>query len=137
MPISTGTPYAHLPLLCRAKLLQSCLNLCNPVDHSPPGSSVHWILQARILDWAAVSFSTPYLGCCNPQQTIYFLTLSRVPFTEKAMAPHSSTVAWKIPWMEEPGRLQSMRSLRVGPDRSDLAAAAPTPVPLPGEVHGA
>ena len=32
---------------------------------------------------------------------------------EKAMATHSSTLAWKIPWMEEPGRLQSMRSLRV------------------------
>ena len=32
------------------------------------------------------------------------------------MAPHSSTLAWKIPWMEEPGRLQSMRSLRVGHD---------------------
>ena len=35
---------------------------------------------------------------------------------EKAMAPHSSTVAWKIPWMEEPVRLQSMGSLRVGHD---------------------
>ena len=35
---------------------------------------------------------------------------------EKAMAPHSSTFAWKIPWMEEPGRLQSMGSLRVGHD---------------------
>ena len=32
---------------------------------------------------------------------------------EKAMAPHSSTLAWKIPWTEEPGRLQSMGSLRV------------------------
>ena len=32
----------------------------------------------------------------------------------KAMAPHSSTVAWKTPWMEEPGRLQSMGPLRVG-----------------------
>ena len=32
------------------------------------------------------------------------------------MAPHSSTLAWKIPWMEEPGRLQSMGSLRVGRD---------------------
>ena len=32
---------------------------------------------------------------------------------EKAMAPHSSTLAWKIPWMEEPGRLQSLGSLRV------------------------
>ena len=35
---------------------------------------------------------------------------------EKAMAPHSSTLAWNIPWMEEPGRLQSMGSLRVGHD---------------------
>ena len=36
--------------------------------------------------------------------------------TEKAMAPHSSTLAWKIPWIEEPGGLQSMGSLRVGHD---------------------
>ena len=35
---------------------------------------------------------------------------------EKAMAPHSSTLAWKIPWMEEPGRVHSMGSLRVGHD---------------------
>ena len=35
---------------------------------------------------------------------------------EKAMAPHSNTLAWKIPWMEEPGGLQSMGSLRVGDD---------------------
>ena len=36
-----------------------------------------------------------------------------VKATEKAMATHSSTLAWKIPWTEEPGRLQSMGSLRV------------------------
>ena len=36
--------------------------------------------------------------------------------TEKAMAPHSSTLAWKIPWKEEPDGLQSMGSLRVGHD---------------------
>ena len=36
--------------------------------------------------------------------------------SEKAMAAHSSTLAWKIPWMEEPGRLQSMGSLRVRHD---------------------
>ena len=37
-------------------------------------------------------------------------------FLEKAMAPHSSTLAWKIPWTEEPGRLQSMGSLKVRSD---------------------
>ena len=40
------------------------------------------------------------------------------------MAPQSSTLAWKIPWMEEPGRLQSVGSHRAGHDWSDLAAAA-------------
>ena len=43
---------------------------------------------------------------------------------EKAMAPHSSTLAWKIPWTEEPGGLQSMGLQRVGHDWSDLAAVA-------------
>ena len=38
------------------------------------------------------------------------------PFLEKAMGPHSSTLAWKIPWMEEPGKLQSIGSLRVRND---------------------
>ena len=36
---------------------QSCLTLCDPMDCSPPGSSVHGILQARILEWVAISFS--------------------------------------------------------------------------------
>ena len=39
---------------------------------------------------------------------IAFNMLRYIPSTEKAMAPHSSTLAWKIPWAEEPGRLQSM-----------------------------
>ena len=44
--------------------------------------------------------------------------------SEKAMAPHSSTLAWKIPWTEEAGRLQPMGSHRVRQDWSDLVAAA-------------
>ena len=38
------------------------------------------------------------------------------PILEKAMAPHSSTLAWRVPWTEEPGGLQSMGSVRVGHD---------------------
>ena len=53
--------------------------------------------------------------------------------TEKATAPHSSTLAWKIPWMEEPGRLPSMGSHRVGHDWSDLAVAAATYVNFRGQ----
>ena len=46
-----------------AKLLQSCPTICNPMDSRLPGSSVHGILQARILEWVAISFSRE---SCNP-----------------------------------------------------------------------
>ena len=62
------------------------------------------------------------------------------------MATHSSTLAWKIPWMEEPGRLQSMGSLKVGQDWATSLSLftfmhwrrkwQPTPVFLPGESQG-
>ena len=44
-------------MLCYAKSLQSCPTLCDPIDGSPPGSPVPGILQARTLEWAAISFS--------------------------------------------------------------------------------
>ena len=62
---------------------------------------------------------------------------------EKEMAPHSSVLAWRIPWMEESGRLQSMGSLRVGRDftftfpfQALEKKWQPTPVFLPGESQG-
>ena len=65
---------------------------------------------------------------------------------DKAMAPHSSTLAWKIPWMEEPGRLQSTGSLRIGYDWATSLSLftfmhwrrkwQPTPAFLPGESQG-
>ena len=48
-----------------AKLLQSCPTLCDPIDGSLPGSSVHGILQARILEWGAIAFSSM---CYNETQ---------------------------------------------------------------------
>ena len=45
------------PIAAAAKLLQSCLTLCDPIDGSPPGSPVPGILQARTLEWVAISFS--------------------------------------------------------------------------------
>ena len=64
----------------------------------------------------------------------------------KAMAAHSRTLAWKIPWTEEPGGLQSMGSLRIGPDWATSLSLftfmhwrrkwQPTPVFLPGESQG-
>ena len=66
--------------------------------------------------------------------------------SEKATAPHSSTLAWKIPWTEKPGGLQSMGLLRVGYDWATSLSLftfmhwrrkwQPTPVFLPGESQG-
>ena len=80
----------------------------------------------------------------------FFLSLSLSLFWGEgcliSMAPHSSTLAWKIPWMEDPGRLQSMGSLRVGHDCVTSLSLftfmhwrrkwQPTPMFLPGESQG-
>ena len=51
------TTRLSLGKLAAAKLLQSCPTLCDPIDGSPPGSPVPGILQARTLEWVAISFS--------------------------------------------------------------------------------
>ena len=55
---------------------------------------------------------------CSIKIRVVYAILQSGEFNKdsKAVAPHSSTLAWKIPWMDEPGRLQSMGSLRVGHD---------------------
>ena len=52
----------HFLLQCmevksQSEVAQSCLTLCDPMDCSPPGSSVHGILQVRVLEWGAIAFS--------------------------------------------------------------------------------
>ena len=54
---NTQTSVKNHKATAAAKSLQSCLTLCNPIDGSPPGSTVPGILQARTLEWVAISFS--------------------------------------------------------------------------------
>ena len=85
-------------------------------------------------------------SCHTAGSIIRWITASYCPGMEKAMAPHSSTLAWKIPRKEEPGRLQFMGSLRVGHDWATSLWLVtfmhwrrkwqPTPVFLPGESQG-
>ena len=58
---------------CCAQSLQSCPTLCNPVDRSPPASSVYGIIQARILEWVAISFSR---GLNRPSNWTYISYVS-------------------------------------------------------------
>ena len=50
--------FSNNPAATAAKSLQSCPTLCNPMDGSPPGSAIPGILQARTLEWVAISFSS-------------------------------------------------------------------------------
>ena len=105
--------------------------------------AVHGIgkIWTWLSDWTTTSEGAELLGHRN--MTIYLPLIGNL---EKAMAPHSSTLAWKIPWMEEPGGLQSMGSLRVGHDWATSLSIftfmhwrrkwQPTTVFLPGESQG-
>ena len=66
-PFTHSIPPANIQFLpavpAAAKSLQSCLTLCDPIDGSPPGSPIPRILQARTLEWVAISFSKEKLAC--------------------------------------------------------------------------
>ena len=97
------------------------------------------VLQILLLPKSTLFWKLTY----NIHNSWYFSPL----FTNsQSMAPHSSTLAWKIPWAEEPGRLKSMGSLRVKHDWATSLSIfkfmprrskrQPTPVFLPGESQG-
>jgi len=67
-------------LLVHSKLLQSCLTLCDPMDCSLPGSSVRGILQARILEWVAISSSRESSQPMNQTHTSYVSFIGRQVF---------------------------------------------------------
>ena len=129
----------------QVKATQSCPTLCDPMD-----DTVHWILQAKILQvgkipcrrerlptlvfwprefhglycpWGSqrvrhawATFTAQTVKCLPAMWETRVWSLGREDPLEKEMATHSSIHVWKIPWTEEPGRLQSMGSQRVGHD---------------------
>ena len=129
-----ATPW---PVTCQAPLSMgfSRQNYWSGLPYPPPedlliqGLNPHFL---SLLHWQRVFF--------------FFLFTTSSTWENKAMAPHSSTLAWKIPWTEEPGRLQSMGSLGVGHDWVTSLSLftfmlwrrkwQPTPVFLLGESQG-
>ena len=76
--------------LVRAKLFHLCLTLCNPMDCSPPGSSVHGTLQARMLEWAAISYSRGSSWCRDRTSVAYVSCTGRQVFFLPLAPPRKS-----------------------------------------------
>ena len=72
--------------IAAAKSLQSCPTLCDPIDGSPPGSPVPGILQARTLEWAAISFSNAWKWKVKVE-SLSRIRLSATPWTAAYQAP--------------------------------------------------
>ena len=131
--------------------LQRCCIWCHLILKTAlPGRSVQSLSCVRLFPtpWIparqaslSITNSRIYLVDNSPISQLKRMKLREI--SEKAVAPHSSTLAWRIPRTEEPGRLQSMGSLRVGHDwETSLSLFTfmhwrrkwqPTPVFLPGE----
>ena len=122
---------------CCCKSLQSCPTLCDPIDGSLPGSPIPGILQARTLDWVAISFSNTWKWKVKVKSLSHVWLLA-TPWTAAYQAPPSMglsrqeyrsgvplsslqwTWVWVISgswwWAERPRMLQSMGSQWVGHD---------------------
>ena len=111
-----------LTLNCCCSIAKLGPILCNPMNWSTPGFIVlHYLLEfaQTHVHWVGDSIqpshpllpSSPLALNLSQHQGLFQWVSSL--HLEKAMGPHSSTLAWKIPWMEEPGRLQSMGLQRV------------------------
>ena len=99
--ITAATAAATAAAAAAAASLQSCLTLCDPIDSSPPGSSVPGILQARTLEWVAISFSSAW------NWKVKVKSLSRVhllatPWTATYQAPPSMGFARQEYWSGVP-----------------------------------
>ena len=84
-----------------AKSRQLCLTLCNPIDSSPPGSSIPGILQARTLEWIAISFSNAWKGKLKVK-SLSRVQLLGTPWTAAYQAPSSMGLSRQEYWSGVP-----------------------------------
>ena len=157
MSIESVMPYNHL-ILCHPLLLLTSIFPSIRVFFSESVLRIRWpkywsfsfSISPSSEYSGLISFRIDWLGLLAVQGALKSLLQGHSSkasiLQHSAMAPHSSTLAWKVPWTEEPGGLQSMESLRVGHDWATSLSLLtfmlwrrkwqPTPVFLPGESQG-
>ena len=114
-------PWRKKAAAAAAKSLQSCLTLCDPIDSSPLGSSVPGILQARILEWVAISFSNAW----------------KWKVRVKSLSPaRPLATTWTAAYQAPPSMGFSRQEYWSGVPLPSPRQWLPTPVLLPGEFHG-
>ena len=90
-------------MLCYAKSLQSCPTLCDSIDGSPPGSPVPGILQARTLEWVAISFSNAWKWKVKSEREVaQSIRLLATPWTAAYQAPPSMGFSRQEYWSGVP-----------------------------------
>ena len=112
-------------VMCVCVCVQSCLTLCDPMDCNSPGFSVHWLLQARILEWVAMpspgDLSNPGIepaSLMSPALAGGFFTTSTTTFTTKPKPIHLQSInLWKgdknIQWVSSASGVGKVGQLRV------------------------
>ena len=107
--------YTYMYVLCLAAQLYS--SLCDPMVYSPPDSSVRVDSIGKntgVGVYVCISLVSQRVKHLPAMQETWVRSLGWEDPLEKEMATHSSVLAWKIPWTEKPGGLQSVGSQRVG-----------------------
>ena len=125
-----------------AKSLQSCPTLCDSIDGSPPGSAIPGILQARTLEWIAISFSSAWKWKVKVK-SLSHVWLSATPWTAACQAPLSMGFSRQEYWSGMPSPSPPMQStpvqslVKVKVAQSCPALCDPMDCSLPGSsIHG-
>jgi len=98
-----------------SEVAQSCLTLSDPMDCSPPGSSIHGIFQARVLEWGAIAFSGSshcFIAILEPTSVNIFSSLSsEIGISDSKKSTCNVGQASLIPWLgESPGKRNATHS---------------------------
>ena len=117
---------------------QSCPTLCNPMDYRPPGSSVHGILQARILEWVVIAFSSLTLLLLLLLSCFSRVRLLATPWTAAYQAPLSMGFSRQECWSGVPSpslmvkTAAAAKSLQSFPTLCNPIDGSPPGSPIPG-----
>ena len=146
-PWGEGGSFCDPRTLCGPQPMPPSVPVPRGSRFPPSWESEHWVAVVPLgagLGFYSVSFTGLWCSLLTLRTTRYIFSI--YAHVERAVAPHSSTLAWKIPWKEEPGRLQSMGSRRVEHDWATSLSLftfmhwrrqwQPTPVFSPRESQG-